>query len=40
MAGFKKILEKEILQEKERRVRLDDENNLLVELDKIAKIEL
>lgn len=37
---FKKILENEILWEKERRARLDDEAKLLEELEKSCKIEL
>jgi len=37
---FKKILEDEILQEKERRARLEDEAKLLAELEKACKIEL
>lgn len=37
---FKKVLEDEILWEKERRARLDDEAKLLEELEKACKIEL
>lgn len=39
-AWFKEIIEKEILEEKERRARYEDETKLLAELEKIAKIEL
>ncbi|MDD2565225.1 MAG: trigger factor [Candidatus Gracilibacteria bacterium] len=40
LEGFKKILEDEIKQEKERSARLEDENNLLKELEKTCKIEM
>lgn len=40
LAWFKKILEDEILGEKEHRARLDDETKLLEELEKACKIEM
>ncbi len=40
MAGFKDILEKEILGEKERRAREEDEGKLLTELEAIATYEV